>query len=456
MSEFEDRLRRALHEYVDEPGPVELTNRIDDRIRQRHQRRRRAGWGSLGVAVAALLVIGLIAFVGGSDQTLHVVVPPAGGGGTVASPVVPPSPGSTGVDVLDLTWISPTDGWLLGTPAQCSQPGCPALILTTNDGGQSWHEAAAPALACTQAAGDLCPVDDIGGIRFATTQVGYLYGGQYGTQFYMTTDGGLTWVQQTGPQVLALEAMDGTAIRVIDAGTGCPGPCSVQVEEAPAGSSTWKVVLGKVLPGSATGSVSRVQLARQSGGDVYLAVYGNPASGAGNQEASLYVSHDGGATWSDKPDPCAASAGGAATPASGEVDAIQMSSAPNGTLAMLCAVRDSGQDSVAVSTDGGETFGPRQQAPQGEAFGVASPATLFVSSGTTLQASFDGGAHWATVATDPNGTSLGTAFPAAQAGGVSPFLGFESATTGRWADEDQTVWTTNDGGHTWTPSPVSS
>jgi len=454
VADFEDRLRRALHEYVAEPpAPVELTDRIEARIRKR-QRQRRAGWGAFTVAVAALAVIGLIALVGGSTPTVHVVVTPAPVLGQVASPAVPPAPGSTGVDVLDLTWISPNDGWLLGTAQQCTQPDCPALVLTTNDGGQTWHEAPAPSLSCPQTAGALCPMDEISGIRFVTTRVGYLYGGQYGTQFFMTTDGGLTWVLQHGSPVLALEAVDGTALRVTDLGTGCPGPCNVQVEEAPVGSSSWKVVLGKVGTGSPTGTLSRVQLARQSGGDAYLAVYGDPASGAAaNQHAALYVSHDGGTTWQDKPDPCA---GSAATPPATEIDAVAMASAPNGTLALLCAARGNSGDFVIVSTDAGQTFGRPLPAPAAEALTVASPTSLFLSVGKTLEASFDGGAHWSTVATDPTAGSLGSAFPAPQADQVAPFLGFESATAGRWVDADQTVWTTTDGGHTWTHQAVAS
>lgn len=456
MSDFEDRLRRALHEYVAEPGPVEITDRIEARIRQRQLRKRRAGWGAFGVGLAALLVIGLVAFIGGSSPTVHLNTSPAPILGQVASPVVPPAPGSTGVDVLDLTWISPSDGWLLGTPQTCTQPDCPALILTTNDGGQTWHEAPAPALTCSQAGANLCPTSDIGGIRFATTHVGYLYGGVDGNKFFSTTDGGLTWVEQSGTQVLGLEAMDATAIRVVDAGTGCPGPCRVQVEEAPIGTSSWNVVLSKV---NVAGRLSGVQLARQSGGNVYLAAYGDPAAGSGDQHAALYVSHDGGATWRDEADPCAGIDAGAANAgaAKTEVDAVNMASAPNGTVAVDCAARDgSGKAFVVVSTDAGQTFGPPQVAPVGEAFSVASPTSLFLTAGNTLEASFDGGAHWSAVATDPTASSLGSAFPSPQSSQVARFLGFESATTGRWVDQDQTVWTTTDGGHTWSPHAVSS
>jgi photosystem II stability/assembly factor-like uncharacterized protein len=62
---------------------------------------------------------------------------------------------------------------------------------------------------------------------------------------------------------------------------------------------------------------------------------------------------------------------------------------------------------------------------------------------STLLVSTDGGEEWSTAATDQ--IDLGSA-PL----GVSLWLGFEDAATGRWVGDDQTIWTTTDGGMTWT------
>ena len=61
----------------------------------------------------------------------------------------------------------------------------------------------------------------------------------------------------------------------------------------------------------------------------------------------------------------------------------------------------------------------------------------------TLFTSTDAGEQWSTVATDQ--VDLGSS-PL----GVSLWLGFEDAMTGRWVGDDQTIWTTTDGGTDWT------
>jgi len=61
----------------------------------------------------------------------------------------------------------------------------------------------------------------------------------------------------------------------------------------------------------------------------------------------------------------------------------------------------------------------------------------------TLSLSTYGGREWMTAATD----SVNLDF--APLGG-SLYLGFEDATTGRWVGDDQEIWTTTDGGSSWT------
>jgi photosystem II stability/assembly factor-like uncharacterized protein len=62
----------------------------------------------------------------------------------------------------------------------------------------------------------------------------------------------------------------------------------------------------------------------------------------------------------------------------------------------------------------------------------------------TLSCSSDGGQSWSTAASDQVNLSLTPV-------GISLWLGFEDATTGRWVGDDQTIWTTTDGGTSWTP-----
>jgi len=83
----------------------------------------------------------------------------------------------------------------------------------------------------------------------------------------------------------------------------------------------------------------------------------------------------------------------------------------------------------------------------GQEVGAASSSTVFavgaVGGRESLVRSVDRGLTWTVVA--QSGPVTATAEPR---GG---FLGFESATTGRWVSlsDPRTVWTTRDGGATW-------
>jgi photosystem II stability/assembly factor-like uncharacterized protein len=67
---------------------------------------------------------------------------------------------------------------------------------------------------------------------------------------------------------------------------------------------------------------------------------------------------------------------------------------------------------------------------------TGDPATILVAAGTGLSRSTDGGRSWAAV---PDVT------------GRISFVGFESDRVGRAvADDGRTIWTTRDGGASWT------
>ena len=115
---------------------------------------------------------------------------------------------------------------------------------------------------------------------------------------------------------------------------------------------------------------------------------------------------------------------------------------------MLCTQRSGSASFVAVSTDGGRTFQPGKPLHNLEIqVGSASSSTVFavgsVGGRESLVRSVDRGLTWTVVA--QSGSLTGSSAPR------SGFLGFESATTGRWVSlsDPSTVWTTRDGGATW-------
>jgi len=276
-------------------------------------------------------------------------------------------------------------------------------------------------------------------IRFGNDNDGYAFS----PSLFVTTNGGRTWVPEQGPQVVALEIAGLSVIRISSSHGGCPGPCDLVVEEAPLGSSSWKELY--TIPIGA----SRVQLVRQGPNDVYVAVFRNPAGGAEDEQTTLFISHDGGATWSERADPCGYSG-------SAENDTEAMSAAPDDVIAVLCSSRFGGPDFVDISSDGGKTFGSTTSLPGNVGFqliAVTNAENIFVATGPNgggqqvLEASHDAGRHWNQAASDTG-----------QAGGyVSPtvgFLGFESPDVGRWIGSPTDIWTTTDGGATWSARPI--
>jgi hypothetical protein len=283
----------------------------------------------------------------------------------------------------------------------------------------------------------------VANIRFATPEIGYLYGAEYGTSpMLITTDGGYHWTVEPGPYTVALDVSGGEAMRISSPHDGCPGPCDPTIDVAPLGSSQWTTVFAPT-PTYYDGG----ELVRQ-GADVYTLFPGNLEDGAiSSQHADLYISDDGGSLWQHEDDPC----GYTSTTAD---DAQTISAAPGGVLVVLCDPRPEGSGFIIVSTNAGATYGSREPIPLGfTQLAAASATSLVVGDANNtggpgpipyeLLHSSDGGQQWQTVV-DQRGV----------ASAVPPsFLGFESVADGRWICPDSILWTTTDSGATWSQSP---
>lgn len=305
--------------------------------------------------------------------------------------------GLRGFRATDTTYFGDWDAWALGA-ARCrtgSAQTCPALAATT-DGGSSWHRESLPSGISSPGTPDAtCAAGCVRGVRFANDHTGYLFGPR---TFFMTDGHG--WAQQPGGAV-AVETLDNTVVRVSLADDTCTGECRYEVSYSAVGATTWTAAGG--LP-ALTGD--GVQLVRAKGVS-YLLV--RTASGG-----RLYRSRSGGATWT-------------AVPGCSELRSVALG---RGSLDLLCA------NQLVVGAD--SPLSHRVDLPGGSGMQVSAvgPGTLFAA-GDALYRSTDGGATWQVVLDHPSDPASGPP-------------GFQSETLGRWlTDGGRVIWTTTDGGRSW-------
>ncbi len=386
------------------------------------------------VITVALAACGTLSSSGSEAGDSSPASAAASGSATSAAPgVILP-----GFQVLSMSFVSDVDGFALGTVA-CGSDRCDSLLASTN-GGATWHQLTSPTTAApTTAAGAHAVVSCPSGqpcdaqVRFATPLIGYAYD----PSLEVTTDGGTHWQSQSTESVGSLEAANGTAVRVATPGAGCSGATG-QVSAAPVGSSTWQA-----LPAPAVAKICPPVLYRQ-GQRLVLADYGNPAGGA-PATAQIARSGDGGKTWASGMDSCGGTDGYASSVAL---------ALPN-VLVLLCqhqmALSSGGYGPawVRVSDNGGASFGRDEQVPslQSAPAGTIVSYQLAASSSGRLLVTESAPSSSEALLTQNGGQSWSPTL-SMPAGNVV-LVGYQDTVTGRIASVNQ-VWTTHDGGSTWT------
>lgn len=319
-----------------------------------------------------------------------------------------PEPARRSSGVVDTAWIDTLTGWALSTGS----------LAKTSDGGRSWTALPAPVRASH--------------LRFADGQTGYAFG----PALSLTTDGGRSWTEQPGVQVAALELAGTRAVRVVTDNPACTPPgCRYVVEQGAVGASTWRRPEAPALEGVAAALVV-------DGLRIYAAALGNPAGGASSAHAMLARSTDGGSSWKAFADPCRSGP-------EGEVDTRSMAAAADGFLAVLCVSRRSQTSYLLTSTDAGTTFGPPRPLPPGAqqvAAGTARVIAVSFVNGVTrgLLVSADAGETW------PRRLEM----PTPDGPQLSWSLTFHGPDVAQASFGGASIWTTTDGGLTWTERQV--
>ncbi len=341
----------------------------------------------------------------------------------IPSATVAAEPLPADFQAMSVTFVSPDEGWVLGSVA-CGAKRCPAVGHTL-DAGRSWTALDAPATTINVHPGDAQAETGIGAIRFADPRDGWAFG----PELWATHDGGHTWVRSIVPGasdhsgVLTLETARGTTHAVLyDQQAG-----GFRVATSPVAQDGWRLV-PPVLPVGA-GPVPSVQLVLAADAGWILQNDRTVVNGA------RFVSGE----WQSWQPMCADAAGPAYLAASSALDVVAVCDVG------LWAKPQGGH--LFVSRDGGASFsetGTRIAASLGGA--VASPGTTTIvaaaagSGGTGLEGSFDGGATWSAV------LDLGQA-QAVDLGFTTQTQGVVIATSsGGGAGR---LFMTRDGGRTW-------
>ena len=284
------------------------------------------------------------------------------------------------IHILDFSFIDAQRGWILGTWCQNT---CPILIRATSDGGRTWQ--ALPALKGQEPW--IYPRPDlslVSSIRFADAQHGWAF--QPG--FFSTSDGGKTWIDEQR-SVVAVEPAGGSLWAIEQTGDQFGLLFSADL------GRTWKPT-----PNQPPLQGRTVQLVRPTSSDAWILTEDSES------RASLFVTHDGGMSWQELPEP----------PKTGCFDDRSLAMSTNQRLWMVCGgglATAMQLKMLYTSMDGGTTWkimadtsAPGSGQPTGilpisghlgnpSQFAVASPLDAFLAlDRATLFATHDGGRTW--------------------------------------------------------------
>ncbi len=316
-------------------------------------------------AAAALTTAGLLAASAGPAVAGPAVAGPAVAVNRASGPAAAAPPGGpvpAGFKPASVTFVSASEGWVLGT-APCAHKPCTSVLRTAN-GGRSWVGIPAPKypLAKTDVTSGLLRM------RFADASDGFAYG----SQLWVTHDGGARWhrVRQVPGYVTDLEASAG----IVYATTVTAGHLAVY--SSPANRDFWHRVTA--LPRTAgTGGLGTITLHGRAAWIILANRLYSTRTGSGWVRDTFRCQHGWGLS------------------SVAAFSARRITALCSGEPALGSTLKK-----VYESADGGTHFAKVGAPPQGGDGGLLAEPTashLFVatSSGATwLYVSNDGGRHW--------------------------------------------------------------
>ena len=348
----------------------------------------------------------------------------SGGGHAEAGSVVP-----AGFSPMSVTYVSASQGWVLGTVA-CGASRCLRLVHTTNDGA-SWSSVPLPPTGPVGT--DSAPLK----VRFADPDDGWIFStlpGQAKVQVWSTHSAGRHWSAVKFPvknqSLIGLEDIEAAAGAVdaaIQAGD------EVQIFSSPVGSNNWHRTGGPYQLGAGPVPAGEFALQGRSG---WFVQNDRVVVAGGRDEPS--------GAWASWRPPCSAAGGPVvlAAATASRLDAVCTEGVWTGPKVTV---------DLLTSTDGGTSFGPSRPVPVTSADAAAATGASTVAVGATvsgtnsvnvaLEMTFDNGASWHAVYRQAGGGWLELGFTTVQQG-VAIVLGAWHANT---------MLFTTDGGRHWAP-----
>jgi hypothetical protein len=407
--------------------------------RGRHLRRRRyqarvAVTGTLAAALVAGMLV-LVTTAGSSKSPSGTKVTTASSPSTTAAPptsTTPSHPSDT-VPVADripadfqpssFTAVSLQQWWLLGTATCSSGSGtCNAIVRTTNSGSSFTAISSPPAGAVAQVA------------FAANASDGYAFD----PQLWETTNGGSSWssvevsgVGLSGATVSEFQVAGNKAYALVCPAASGSGNCQApQLLSSVVGSSAWqKVTMPVALSYGASFALG--------GANLYI------LSGNLSSKPVLLYSSDGGASFTQRVDPCTPGLGGTLTTSAD-------GSAGSATLWAACPTGT--QAGTWLSTSGGASW-------QRRASGFDNALQLTAASATVALAWPAGAAASTLERTSNGGTSFSVVLSPSSTARVT-WAGF-SDTSRAYAlvqsgSGSMILYESNDGGATWSVIAIKS
>ncbi|MCC7104181.1 MAG: exo-alpha-sialidase, partial [Chloroflexi bacterium] len=195
---------------------------------------------------------------------------------------------------IDLSFIGPSHGWVLGS-LDLEDGSTQVALRRTSDSGKTWE--VLPALAPAVAPGPVsqAAAPPAASLRFATLNDGWAFG----PGLFVTHDGGSRWseVQRSG-EVIALEVV-GRSVWTLQRACVAAAACVPTFLTSEDSGATWQSVATQ--PPIPSRADLRTQLLRLTPRDARLLSYWTDGSAPFGQ---LLATDDGGASWETLDQPC--------------------------------------------------------------------------------------------------------------------------------------------------------